>query len=278
MPKNKSAFIRYRTIDRCLRNSMHPYPAKEFLRDKCEYELFGEATGDKISVSSIEKDLEAMRNDAALGFFAPIKYHRVRQGYYYAEPGYSIEKFPLKPEEEDALKFASLTLVQYKNIPIFGQFQEAIDKIYAMLSVSKNTPPGRAGQVIHFETAGSSAGASLLQQFFHAISHDLLVEFDYDNIYKNEQKHFCVHPYLLKEVRRKWYVLAWYEKHAVYLTFALDRVKDFRATETFQKKRDDFDPEKIFRYSTGIMGDSGGELVDLLIEVKMPNRDRKSVV
>ena len=90
MPANKYALIRYRTIDRCLRNVARPFPSKEELRAACEEALYG-SDGDRISTSTLEKDLNAMRYDGALGYYAPIAYHRDERGYYYEEEGFSID-------------------------------------------------------------------------------------------------------------------------------------------------------------------------------------------
>ena len=268
MPDNKSALSRYRTIDRCLRNTMRLYPSKEYIRDKCEYEVFGELTG-RISISLIEKDFDAMRNDAGLGYFAPIKYHKVKKGYYYAEEGYSIEKLPLSPQEEDALKFASLTLYQYRDIEIFEHFKEAIDKIYTRLSLARNPGDPKVDEYVHFEKQSGSAGTEWLQPLYHAISNHYPISFDYDNIYKKEHKQFTLVPYLLKENRNSWYVLGWYEKHKTYLTFALDRITQLEITDQPVKKRSDFNPDLIFKHSTGIMG-GHEKLIQLVIEVKGP--------
>ena len=62
MPANKYALLRYRIIDRCLTNRMRPYPTKEDLRRACEEGLYG-SEGERISISTIEKDLWAMRNE-----------------------------------------------------------------------------------------------------------------------------------------------------------------------------------------------------------------------
>ena len=41
--------------------------------------LYG-SDGDRISTSTLEKDLNAMRYDGALGYYAPIAYHRDERG------------------------------------------------------------------------------------------------------------------------------------------------------------------------------------------------------
>ena len=98
MPANKYALIRYRTIDRCLRNEARPFPSKEELRAACEEALYG-SDGDRISTSTLEKDLNAMRYDGALGYYAPIAYHRDERGYYYEEEDFSIDNLQLNDEE-----------------------------------------------------------------------------------------------------------------------------------------------------------------------------------
>ena len=103
MPANKSAAIRYRVIDQCLRNKMHRYPTKEFLRQKCE-DVLSKVDDTNISNSTIEKDIAAMKDDPRLCFNAPIEYDRGRKGYYYTEDDYSINGFPLSVEELEALK------------------------------------------------------------------------------------------------------------------------------------------------------------------------------
>ncbi len=268
MPANKSALSRYRIIDRCLRNNMHPFPDKDYIRNKCEMEIFGELSG-KISISQIEKDFEAMRNDKGLGYYAPIKYHKVRKGYYYDEHNYSIEKLPLNPQEEDALKFASLTLYQYRNISIFEHFKEAIDKIYTRLSLSRQPGDPMVDQFVQFERTLGSDGNDWLQPIYHAIANNHPISFEYDNIYKQEHKTFSLVPYLLKENRNKWYVIGWYEKHAAYLTFALDRMTNVILEPKIAVKRTDFNPESLFKNAVGIMGGSDHP-IDLVIEVKEP--------
>ena len=95
MPANKYALLRYRIIDRCLTNPGKPFPTKEDLRQACEDALYG-SDGEHISISTVEKDLWAMRNEADLGYYAPIEYHRDERGYHYTEEGYSINDGQLK--------------------------------------------------------------------------------------------------------------------------------------------------------------------------------------
>src|SRR6056297_877192 len=118
MPANKYALLRYRIIDRCISNKFNPFPNKEDLREACEEELYG-SDGDRISASTIDKDLYAMRNEANLGYYAPIAYSKTEKGYYYEDPDYSIDEMPLNQEDIEAIEFAANTLAQFRGIQLF---------------------------------------------------------------------------------------------------------------------------------------------------------------
>src|SRR3989338_5689824 len=70
MPHIKNALIRFRIIDRCIRNQYKPYPSKLEIREACEDALYGTSDGENICDSTIEKDLFAMRmeHDAPCAF------------------------------------------------------------------------------------------------------------------------------------------------------------------------------------------------------------------
>ena len=104
MPVNKNALIRYKTIDRCLRNRYRLWTIDD-LTEACSealYEMEGILKG--VSVRTVQGDLQIMRSDK-LGYNAPIEvYDRIY--YRYAEPDYSISDTPLTEDDCDLLKEA----------------------------------------------------------------------------------------------------------------------------------------------------------------------------
>lgn len=99
MPANKNALIRYKTIDRCLRNRYRRWTIDDLV-EACSdalYEMEGILKG--VSVRTVQGDLQIMRSDK-LGYNAPIEvYDRIY--YRYTEPDYSISDMPLT--EDDCL-------------------------------------------------------------------------------------------------------------------------------------------------------------------------------
>ena len=72
MPVNKNALIRYKTIDRFLRNRYRRWTIEDLVKACSEvlYEMEGITRG--VSVRTIQGDLQIMRSDK-LGYEAPIE-------------------------------------------------------------------------------------------------------------------------------------------------------------------------------------------------------------
>lgn len=104
MPANKNALIRYKTIDRCLRNRYRRWTIDD-LTEACSdalYELEGIVKG--VSLRTVQGDLQIMRSDK-LGYNAPIEvYDKIY--YRYADPDYSISDTPLTDDDCDLLLHA----------------------------------------------------------------------------------------------------------------------------------------------------------------------------
>ena len=135
MPHIKNALIRYRIIDRMLRNKYKPHPSKEALRSACEDALFGSESGVHICASTIEKDLFTMKMEHD----APIRYSKKNGGYFYEDPDFSINDVPLSEDELASIRFAVSTLQQFREVPFFQQFGMAIDKIVDRVAVGEQS-------------------------------------------------------------------------------------------------------------------------------------------
>ena len=97
MPANKNALIRYKTIDRCLRNRYRRWTIEDLV-DACSdalYDMEGIRKG--ISLRTVQGDIQMMRSDK-LGYNAPIEVYDQRY-YRYADPQYSITDMPLSEDD-----------------------------------------------------------------------------------------------------------------------------------------------------------------------------------
>jgi predicted DNA-binding transcriptional regulator YafY len=248
MPHIKNALIRYRIIDRCIRNKYKQHPSKKELREACEEALYGSSDGANICDSTIEKDMFAMKMEHD----APIKYSKRHAGYYYEDPEFSINDIPLTEEDLSAIKFAANTLMQFRDVDMFKQFGNAIDKIVDRVSISSNPGDKALEHFVQFETSISSGGNEFLPDLLEAIRNSLVVTFDYASFITGKSKNRSVVPLLLKEYRNRWYLVSYDKSKNDIITYGLDRLSNLQITEENAQKPIDFNSENYFKYAVGI--------------------------
>lgn len=241
MPKIKSAGVRYRIIDGCLTNTMHPYPTLEYLQKKIEQQL-----DTSISISMLNKDLAAMKQL----YNAPIVYDKARGGYAYSDPDFSIAEFPLTVEEREALDISTALLQQIRGTKIFQQFENAINKVIEGYRISKIAGIEQR-QFLQVEEPVRSPNNPFLEQLLQSIIHQQPLAITYQG-YGREAKLHQFSAHLLKEYRNCWYVVGYSDRGKNLLVFALDRIKEIAASDAKYIKVEGFDPADFFKYSFGI--------------------------
>ena len=114
MPANKNALIRYKTIDRCLRNRYRRWTLDDLVDACCDalYEMEGITKG--VCARTVQMDIQIMRSDK-LGYNAPIVvYDKIY--YTYSDPDYSITEMPLSMDDCLLIKEAITLLGDKDNL------------------------------------------------------------------------------------------------------------------------------------------------------------------
>jgi predicted DNA-binding transcriptional regulator YafY len=251
MPANKYALLRYRIIDRCLTNKGKAYPTREDLRQACEDALFGSG-GDAISLSTIDKDIWAMKNENELGYYAPIKFSKQFGGYFYEEEGYSISELSLGDEDLEAIRFATATLQQFRSIPIFKQYESAIDKIINRVNISPNPDDSSLAKYIQFEKSTVSLGHEHLTPLLEHIKSKKSIRIHYRKFSDDILNEYELHPYLLKEFHNRWYLVAFNPQRNAVRTYGLERIEKLETAERKFTIDKSFDPDLFFKHTIGI--------------------------
>ena len=136
MPVNKNALIRYKTIDRCLRNRYRRWTIEDLV-DACSdalYDMEGIRKG--ISLRTVQGDIQMMRSDK-LGYNAPIEVYDQRY-YRYADPQYSITDMPLNEDDFLLLKRAVDLLGKSENQLQNGEICKVLVKVKNRLTAILN--------------------------------------------------------------------------------------------------------------------------------------------
>jgi predicted DNA-binding transcriptional regulator YafY len=254
MPHIKNALIRYRIIDRMLRNKYKPHPSKEALRSACEDALFGSESGVHICASTIEKDLFTMKMEHD----APIRYSKKNGGYFYEDPDFSINDVPLSEDELASIRFAVSTLQQFREVPFFQQFGMAIDKIVDRVAVGEQSQ--EMSKYIQFEAAVSTGGNEYLPTLLEGIQAQKRVWFMYTSFQQQQAKPRKVSPLFLKEYRNRWYLICFDLQKQDISTFALDRMTELQLLDEAAQIPADFNATEYFRDAIGITAFKGAAL------------------
>lgn len=246
MPLNKEALIRYRVINRCLVNKK--LVSKDELIRACEEVLEIAPIGGR----TIAQDINDMRNDSRLGYFAPIKFDRFNSGYYYDDPNYSIDNIPLNSEEMGALSFAATMLNQFQNIEIFSTFSGAIQKIVNAVNVRKIVKEKGVTNFIEFEKSPFFKGSEYLETIINAITEKNVLQISYQKFNSKKESTYYIHPYLLKEYRNRWYLTGLNDDVKEVRTYGLDRVNAINVSTKIKYCDGDFDSKSFFKNTIGI--------------------------
>jgi len=246
MPANKYALIRYRVINRCLKD--FSFASMDKLIQVCE---------DALSISPISKrtiyqDLRDMKDDDQLGYFAPIKLNR-KKGYYYDDPEYSIDNFPLGEEEIKALSFAATMLDQFRNIGIFSTFTGAVQKVVEAVNIKRMSKEDDLLPFIEFEHSPVSLGQQFIEPIILAIRKKKVIRFKYQRFGTEKVLSHNIHPYLLKQYHNRWYLIGLHDYHKVIDTYCLDLFSSEPKVVDIPYEDIGFDAREYFKSVIGII-------------------------
>jgi predicted DNA-binding transcriptional regulator YafY len=246
MPANKYALIRYRVINRCLKDFQ--YASMDKLIQVCEDAL----SMSPISQRTIYQDIRDMKEDDQLGYFAPIKRNRDK-GYYYDDPEYSIDNIPLGEEEIKALSFAATMLDQFRNIGIFSTFTGAVQKVVEAVNIKRLSKEDDLLPFIEFEHSPVSLGQQFIEPIILAIKNKKVVRFNYQRFDTDTVLSHDIHPYLLKQYRSRWYLIGLHDYHRKLVTYGLDRMVSDPETTDIPYEDIGFNTREHFKSVIGII-------------------------
>ena len=247
MPVNKSALIRYKTIDKCLQNRYRRWTLDDLIQACSDalYEYEGMDTG--IGRRTIQMDIQVMRSDK-LGYNAPIIVVD-RKYYAYEDQDYSITNNPLTDKDLNKLSEITEILKQFKGFSHFrelnGMVQKLEDKIYS--EKTKQSP------IIEIETNENLKGLEFLDTIYHAIQQKQVIAIWYQSFKARRPGKIIFHAYLLKEFRNRWFVLGSKKESKNILNLALDRIEQIEMVpEEKYVANDDFNAVEHFKYVIGV--------------------------
>ena len=225
MPPPSDAILRYKIIDECLIDIYKPYPTMDDLKYKIDRKL-----KTSVSTATIQKDIAQMKKgEDEGGYSAPIKFKRSNKGYYYdfeKFPDFTIQSLGLNEKEYEAIELAASVLQQFKGIKVNDSYNHAIDKLFSSLNINKTDKDKTSVNAIQPEETTYMRGMEHFETLVTSIRKKIPVSFIHYSYDKKLFKSIIIHPYLMKESNKRWYLVGYSEEHEEVRYFGLDRIYD----------------------------------------------------
>lgn len=255
---NKHANIRYRVIDRCLRNRTMLWNW-ESLAEECVKELVKAGYDIKtLSERTIKNDISTMRKEPPEGYNAPIVFDRTfglnNATYRYSDSSFSITESLLNQEEARQLSSVVTQIQQQTNLRTLSQ----MNSIFQKLTMIMSEPPEPTIPVYQLEYIPDIPGNQWIDSLCDYIRQENTINMRYRK-FKGDPKSYIISPYMLKEYQNRWYLFAWSHNDKDLRTFGLERIENLQESFTTFEPNTSFDPTEYFKDIVGVSRMAGAE-------------------
>lgn len=267
MSVNKNAYLRFKTLDRCFRNTGRTYYMEDLI-DECSKvlnDINPEVNG--ISRRTIFSDIGFM--ESTDGWEIPLD--RVTVGkrvyYRYTDPTFSINNQPLNMKEADQLRSALTIMSRFSGAPQFEWVDELHTQLKAQFHLEDNHSP-----IISFESNHYLKGKELIGELFDAVLNNIVLDVSYQDFKSPEPYPVLFHPYYIKQYNGRWFVFGYDEHTDQIRNLALDRIQEFVKTSKAYRKTDiiwENEEEGYFDDIIGVSKPYEGEIqnIELLFDI-----------
>lgn len=236
MSSNKNALIRYKTLDKCLKNQYKKYTLED-LMDECSEALFEfEGKESFVSKRTVQLDLQNMRSEK-FGYEAPIEVYEKRF-YRYSDPDYSIHQISVNENDLKAMNNAVQILKQFKDFSMFKEMNGVIQKLEDSIHSTQQK------SIIHLDKNEQLKGLEHIDILYQSILNKKVLRILYKSFKARESNHYIVHPQLLKEYNNRWFLICWCKNSIINL--ALDRIEDIELDSRTEYIDKDFNADRYF--------------------------------
>lgn len=247
MPANRNALLRYRTIDRCLRNRQRRWTLDDLIAAVSDALYDYEGRQVDVARRTVQLDLQNMRSDR-LGYRAPIEVYD-RKYYRYADPDYAITDSPLSEQDVGRLREVVDLLHQFSGFRQMEAFGGLVGRLRDQLGVGRTD--GR--RIIDLEHNAELRGLEWVDPLYDIIAAGHRARIRYQSFTAREaRKYPDFEPYFLKESRNRYFVLGRLPGKPTVLILALDRIQAVEDTGESFAQRPGLDIDTYFAHTVGV--------------------------
>lgn len=202
----------YLIIEKLKRNA---YPSFRELRDHLHDRGF------EISDRTLQRDIDQIR----IEFAVDLTYHRGRNGYFIEAESMTVA--------DKLLDFARV-----------NHFSSVLTDSLKTSSQNLN--------FLAFERGRDHMGMEHFTTLLEVTSQSIQVKIVHTAFHRDEPKQYTVLPFLLKEYKKRWYLVGYVAERNDFRSFGLDRIGEIEKTDVSFVRKDYPDPSKFFKDTIGI--------------------------
>jgi predicted DNA-binding transcriptional regulator YafY len=265
MAVNKAALIRYKTIDQCLRNRTKKWTLDLLIEKVSAAVQEHSGNADGVSKRTVQLDLQHMRSEHL--YNAPIEVVE-RKYYRYSDPEFSITQAKLSPSEIKTMQEVVGILRQLNGFNQLGELSETILK----LDHAANQEVGNS--ILQYETNSMLKGLNWLEVLYKATATKKAISIYYRSFKARDGHESVYFPYLLKEYRNRWFLMAARKNQPSHLiNLALDRIEQVRVLE-FEPyvASNSIDLNTYYADCVGVTKTENAKPVQVLLQIFEPHR------
>ncbi len=206
------------------------------------------------SRSTIGRYIEILKND----YDAPIDYDFQKNGYYYTDPTFYLQRVMLNEGELLTLSTILPLLEQYKNTPLEESYRNLMNKLIKMLPQNITVDSALINNEVHFiSNPITKLEEGVFENILKATKLHCTLQMEYKTAQNTDYEERLFDPYHMICQKGSWYLLG-YSHHAQAIRlYAMPRIKNCKVTEKKFSIPKDFKLEDHIDVQIGAWGNSG---------------------
>ena len=210
--------------------------------------------GWSFSRSTIGRYIEILKND----YDAPIDYDFQKNGYYYTDPTFYLQRVMLNEGELLILSTILPLLEQYKNTPLEESYRNLMNKLIKMLPQNITVDSALINNEVHFiSNPITKLEEGVFENILKATKLHCTLRMEYKTAQNTDYEERLFDPYHMICQKGSWYLLGYSHHTQAIRLYAMPRIKNCKVTEKKFSIPKDFKLEDHIDVQIGAWGNSG---------------------
>ena len=265
MAQGKNAYIRYKVLDRCFRDSRKRYYIEDLL-DACNDELYN-YDGSSVTERTIRDDIHFMQRQAGGGVPLVKKYDGHRAYYMYSDRNFSIMDLPMSQSEVEMLSDTIQMLSRFKGLPN----HEWLNATLAQMKSTFNINHAKASYV-SFSQNEDLKGLKYFTPLYEAIASLHVLSLEYHK-FGGPSYNRVIHPYQLRQYNNRWFLVGkgpTVSEKLPIVVVPLDRIDNYKILENEKFSPLKGDVEAYFKDMVGVSPKFGESCQHIVLKAYHP--------